>query len=40
MNTLDPKLVLPAGEREQLTANGLHVDRGGRTVGDLVDVEA
>ncbi|GAB3721010.1 ATP-binding cassette domain-containing protein [Nocardiopsis nanhaiensis] len=38
MATLDPKSALPAGERAQLTANGLHIDRGGRTVLSGVDM--
>ncbi|WP_150251446.1 ABC-F family ATP-binding cassette domain-containing protein [Nocardiopsis deserti] len=38
MTTLNPKLVLPAGERAQLTANGVHIDRGGRTVLCGVDM--
>ncbi|MFE6385336.1 ABC-F family ATP-binding cassette domain-containing protein [Nocardiopsis dassonvillei] len=38
MTTLNPKLVLPAGERAQLTANGVHIDRGGRTVLSSVDM--
>ncbi|MFC9086773.1 ABC-F family ATP-binding cassette domain-containing protein [Nocardiopsis dassonvillei] len=38
MTTLNPKLVLPAGERAQLTANGVRIDRGGRTVLSGVDM--
>ncbi|WP_017568914.1 ABC-F family ATP-binding cassette domain-containing protein [Nocardiopsis halotolerans] len=38
MATLNPTLVLPAGERAQLTANGVHIDRGGRTVLSDVDM--
>ncbi len=38
MTTLNPELVLPAGERAQLTANGVHIDRGGRTVLSGVDM--
>ncbi|GLU48284.1 ABC-F family ATP-binding cassette domain-containing protein [Nocardiopsis ansamitocini] len=38
MVTPNPKLVLPAGGRAQLTANGIHIDRGGRTVLSGVDM--
>ncbi|NKY97967.1 ABC-F family ATP-binding cassette domain-containing protein [Nocardiopsis alborubida] len=38
MATLNPKPVLPAGERAQLTASGIHIDRGGRTVLSGVDM--
>lgn len=38
MATFSPSFGLPAGERAQLTAAGIHIDRGGRTVLSDVDM--